>query len=121
MKISRTSSRKQQHINISLARDVSFQTKTAGFDRWDFLHNALPELNMSEVDLSTTFLGKRVALPFIISSMTGGYAEAVKINRQLAEVCAVKNYRYRVICMNLESRPFFDQSRHRSECDRSSP
>jgi isopentenyl-diphosphate delta-isomerase len=90
MKTTRTSSRKQQHIDISLTKDVSFCTKTAGFERWDFLHNAMPELNLSDVDPSTSFLGKEIAFPFIISSMTGGYADAIKINRQLAEVCAIK-------------------------------
>jgi len=90
MKTTRTSSRKQQHINISLTKDVSFCAKTAGFERWDFLHNALPELNLSDVNPSTSFLGKEIAFPFIISSMTGGYADAIKINRQLAEVCAIK-------------------------------
>ncbi len=86
----RTSSRKKQHIDIVLKKDVSFRRKTAGFDRWDFLHNALPELNFSDIDPSTTFLGMPVALPSMISSMTGGYAEAIRINRQLAEVCARK-------------------------------
>jgi isopentenyl-diphosphate delta-isomerase len=85
-----TSSRKKQHIDIVLKRDVSFHIKTAGFDRWDFLHNALPELDFSEIDSSTTFLGKPVALPYIIAGMTGGYAGALRINRQLAEVCARK-------------------------------
>jgi isopentenyl-diphosphate delta-isomerase len=90
MKTTRTSSRKKQHVNITLTKDVSFRSKTAGFDCWDFLHNALPELNLSDIDLSTSFLGKKVALPFIISSMTGGYEEAKRINRELAEVCACK-------------------------------
>jgi len=90
MKMIRTSSRKQQHVNISLTKDVAFRTKSSGFDRWDFLHNALPELNLSDVDPSAVFLGKKIALPFIISSMTGGYAKAERINRQLAEVCAQK-------------------------------
>ncbi len=90
MKTTRTSSRKQQHIDISLTKDVSFCTKTAGFERWDFLHNALPELNLSDVDPSTLFLKKKIAFPFIVSSMTGGYTDAIKINRQLAEVCAIK-------------------------------
>jgi isopentenyl-diphosphate delta-isomerase len=86
----RTPSRKKQHVDIVLKKDVSFHLKTAGFERWDFLHNALPELNFSEIDPSTTCLGKPVALPFIIASMTGGYAEATRINRQLAEACARK-------------------------------
>ncbi len=90
MKMTRTSSRKQQHVNISLTRDVAFHTKSSGFDRWDFSHNALPELNLSDIDSSTVFLRKKIALPFIISSMTGGYAKAERINRQLAEVCVQK-------------------------------
>jgi isopentenyl-diphosphate Delta-isomerase len=90
MKMTRTSSRKQQHVNISLTKDVSFRTKSSGFDRWDFLHNALPEINLSDVDPSTVFLGKKIALPIIISSMTGGYAKAERINQQLAEVCTQK-------------------------------
>jgi len=69
---------------------VAFRAKSSGFDRWDFSHNALPELNLSDIDPSTVFLGKKIALPFIISSMTGGYAKAEQINQQLAEVCVQK-------------------------------
>lgn len=85
---SRTSSRKEQHVRITLAEDVSFKGKSAGFDQFDFVHNALPELDLAEVDLSTAFLGKPVGLPIIVSSMTGGYRDAGRINRGLAEVCA---------------------------------
>lgn len=91
MKSSQTSSRKQQHVEITLSKDVSFRAKTAGFERYDFAHNALPELDLSEVDTSTTFLGKSVSLPILVSSMTGGYKDAMRINRGLAEVCAMKN------------------------------
>jgi len=90
MTMTRTSSRKQQHVNMSLTNDVAFRFKSSGFDRWDFLHNALPELNLSDIDPSTVFLGKQIALPFIVSSMTGGYTQAERINRQLAEICAEK-------------------------------
>lgn len=90
MKHSRTSSRKEQHVNITLSRDVSFRSKSTGFERWEFVHNALPELNFSEIDTSTAFLGKKVGFPLIVSSMTGGYKDAVRINRGLAEVCAEK-------------------------------
>jgi isopentenyl-diphosphate delta-isomerase len=96
MKTTRTSSRKRQHVSIMLTKDVSFRSKTTGFDRWDFLHNALPELNLTEIDLCTSFLGKTIAMPFIISSMTGGYAEARRINQQLAEVCACKKLAFGV-------------------------
>jgi len=88
MKRTRTTSRKQQHVAITLSQDVSFRSQTAGFDRFDFVHNALPELDLSEIDTSSSFLDKAVSLPVLISSMTGGYADALRINRALAEVCA---------------------------------
>ncbi len=90
MKSHRTSSRKKEHVALVLSADVGFQAKTTGFDRWDFVHNALPELDIDEIDTTTTFLGKELGMPFIVSSMTGGYREATRINRQLAEVCAEK-------------------------------
>ncbi len=70
-----------------MTRDVNFRAKTAGFERWDFQHNALPELNFSDVDPSVEFLNRKMSLPLVISSMTGGYGDATRINRQLAEVC----------------------------------
>ena len=88
MKRTRTSSRKQDHVAITLAHDVAFRERTAGFERWDLPHDALPEIDLEEVDPSSTFLGKYVAVPLLVSSMTGGYREAQRINRNLAEVCA---------------------------------
>ncbi len=90
MKPPRISSRKQEHVELTIGRDISFQTKTPGFERWEFQHNALPELDFSEVDPSTKFLGNPLSLPLLISSMTGGYEDATRINRLLAEVCAEK-------------------------------
>ncbi len=58
-----------------------------GLERYEFVHNALPELNLDEVDTSTRFLGHTLSLPLMISCMTGGYAGALAINRHLAEVC----------------------------------
>lgn len=83
----RTTSRKKQHVDITLTKDVRFRGKTTGLERLDFVHNALPELNFDEIDTRTRFLGKELALPLMVSCMTGGYADALKINRDLAEVC----------------------------------
>ena len=90
MKTTRTSSRKKEHVALAIKKNVAFRGKTSGFERWDFRHNALPECNESDIDTGTIFLGKKIALPFIIASMTGGYREALTINRQLAEFCAEK-------------------------------
>lgn len=87
MKKRTTTSRKRDHVELTVKKNVSFKMKTSGFEEWEFVHNALPEINLSDVDPSTMFLGKRISFPFLISCMTGGYPEAEKINQQLAEVC----------------------------------
>jgi isopentenyl-diphosphate delta-isomerase len=82
-----TVSRKKQHVDLTLKKDVGFRGKTTGLERWEFVHNALPELDLADIDPSCRFLEKPLSYPFMISSMTGGYQDALRINRQLAEVC----------------------------------
>src|ERR1041384_8283102 len=80
--LSPTQRRKQEHLELCL--DPSVEGSGTGFDRYAFVHNALPETDLDEIDLSTTFLGKRLKAPVLISSMTGGFELARKINRNLA-------------------------------------
>jgi isopentenyl-diphosphate delta-isomerase len=77
--------RKSEHLKINLEQDVSFPRLTTGLDRYRFIHNALPGISLADVDLTTSFLGKRLQLPLLISSMTGGTEEARRINSHLAE------------------------------------
>nr|BAL53923.1 isopentenyl pyrophosphate isomerase [uncultured prokaryote] len=77
--------RKADHIRINLEEDVQFPRLTTGLERYRFIHQALPELNLDEIDLSTTLLGKRLRAPLLISSMTGGTETARTINRNLAQ------------------------------------
>ncbi|MCB9101425.1 MAG: type 2 isopentenyl-diphosphate Delta-isomerase [Anaerolineales bacterium] len=76
--------RKADHIRINLEEDVNFRTLTTGLEHYHFLHQALPELNLAEVDTSISFLGKTLQAPLLISSMTGGTEQAAQINRTLA-------------------------------------
>lgn len=78
-------SRKREHIEIVLDRDVSAKGVTTGFEHYAFEHNALPELDLDGIDLSTDLFGRRLAAPFLISSMTGGTEAARGINLRLAE------------------------------------
>jgi isopentenyl-diphosphate Delta-isomerase len=82
-----TTSRKKEHVQIVLRNDVGFRAKTTGLEHWEFEHNALPETNLEEISTATTFLGKNIELPLMVSCMTGGYADALRINRTLAEIC----------------------------------
>lgn len=81
-----TVQRKAEHIRICLESDVQFQTRGSGFDRYQFTHSCLPELDYQEIDLTTKLLGKQLGAPILISSMTGGTAQAKEINHRLAEV-----------------------------------
>ena len=81
----KTETRKREHIDTVLGEDVSAKGVTTGFERYFFEHVAAPELDLDDVDLSAGVLGRRLAAPFLISSMTGGTAPARHINRCLAE------------------------------------
>jgi isopentenyl-diphosphate delta-isomerase len=77
--------RKSEHLRINLEKDVQFPKLTTGLERYRFVHNALPDLSLGEIQLGTSFLGRSLRLPLLISSMTGGTADAQRINRHLAE------------------------------------
>ena len=81
-----TVQRKAEHIRICLESDVQFQTQRSGFDRYQFTHSCLPELDYQEIDLTTKLLSRHLGAPILISSMTGGTAQAREINYRLAEV-----------------------------------
>ena len=74
--------RKAEHI--ALALDRRMQVEGSWFDAWQLEHAALPELDYADIDVSTSFLGRRLAAPLLISCMTGGTEEATRINRNLA-------------------------------------
>ena len=78
------SGRKADHIRIAVEEDVGFGTLTTGLDRYRFVHQALPEIDLDAVDTATTLLGRRLAAPVLISCMTGGVAKGGLINRILA-------------------------------------
>ncbi len=81
-----TQTRKADHIRICLEEDVQFQETKNGLEPYRFNHCCLPELDRNEIDLTTTFLGKKLGAPLLISCMTGGTEVAGRINFRLAEV-----------------------------------
>ncbi|MGC1305752.1 MAG: type 2 isopentenyl-diphosphate Delta-isomerase [Phormidesmis sp.] len=80
-----TQIRKADHLRVCLEEDVQSHRITNGLERYRFTHCCLPELNRSEIDISTTFLGKALKTPLLISSMTGGTEQARIINQRLAK------------------------------------
>lgn len=86
-----TESRKADHIRINLERDVQFPSLTTGFEQYRFMHQALPELDLDDIDLRVTLVGHEISAPILVSSMTGGTDMARRINRHLAEAAQTHN------------------------------
>jgi isopentenyl-diphosphate delta-isomerase len=83
-KVAPIDQRKADHIKINLEKDVR-SALTTGLENYHFIHEALPELDLEQIDTSLSLFGKRLAAPILISSMTGGTADAEAINLRLAE------------------------------------
>jgi isopentenyl-diphosphate delta-isomerase len=75
--------RKIEHVSVALEQDVSVPQR-ASWNDIRFVHQALPEVNLDEVDTAVTFLGHRLRYPIFVSSLTGGHPDVTTINRNLA-------------------------------------
>lgn len=82
--------RKQDHVELCVDSDVTYR-KSAGFEGFEFQHDALPELNLKDISTSASLLGREFAFPLFVSSMTGGYSGAAQINSSIARFCEREN------------------------------
>ncbi len=83
---SNTSNRKKEHLELCLTDEVSFKSKSTGFENYEFKHYAITEVDITKLDYCSKFFGKKINFPFLISCMTGGTSEAENINARLAIV-----------------------------------
>jgi isopentenyl-diphosphate delta-isomerase len=80
-----TLERKRKHLEACLHGEVAFQRTTTGLEGYRLRYRALEGLSLSQVDLTTPFLGKTLKAPFLIGAMTGGEELGERINLALAE------------------------------------
>jgi len=83
---SKTEQRKKEHVDIILQENVSSE-----YNFWSdvhLVHNALPEIDLDDVDTSVKLFGKKLEAPLVISSMTGGFGMGKEINANLAKAAA---------------------------------
>lgn len=85
------SKRKTEHLKFCSSDAVAFKSKTSGFERYDFMHNAATEVDISRLEISTHFFSAKISAPFLISCMTGGTAESDNINLRFASVAKEMN------------------------------
>ena len=78
--------RKADHIEICL------NERTApGYCYWDdirFIHNALPEVNADDIDMTADVMGCKLEFPLMVTAITGGFSGAKKINGNIAKACS---------------------------------
>lgn len=79
--------RKDEHLQICLEKEVE-SGMSSGLSRYQLEYDAVPEIDLEDVDLSVEFLGKRLSAPILIGSMTGGSEWAGTLNKRLARVAA---------------------------------
>lgn len=77
-----TGNRNLDHIRICLEKEVEGRSKP--FNDLAFVHRTLPGIDADEIDTSCRFLGKDLAMPLMISGMTGGHPDTKDINVNLA-------------------------------------
>ncbi len=88
------SQRKTDHLDLTISGDVGFKKTTTLFECIRLVHDALPDLSLDEVDLSSRVLGKRLRAPIVIAAMTGGTDRAKEINLELASIAEERGYAF---------------------------
>jgi isopentenyl-diphosphate delta-isomerase len=81
----KTKKRKDDHIKISLKKNVNAKEITTGFEDIYFIHQALPECDRDKISLATTVFDHDFSAPIFIGAMTGGTEKAKKINAFIAK------------------------------------
>ncbi len=74
--------RKNDHIALCQSQNVESHKEL--FANFHFIPEALPEIDLAQINTSQIFLGKKFALPILITGMTGGVAKGQEINEALA-------------------------------------
>lgn len=75
--------RKNEHVRLALAQSDTLQSD---FDRIQFVHHAIPEMDVEEVTLLPNFKALQMSHVLYINAMTGGSEWTAKTNEQLAQV-----------------------------------
>jgi isopentenyl-diphosphate delta-isomerase len=75
--------RKREHIALALSPETQSVT-SSDWDHYQLQHEAFPEINFEEVDVSASFFSRSLSSPLFISSMTAGHADGELINSRLA-------------------------------------
>ncbi|NUM89705.1 MAG: alpha-hydroxy-acid oxidizing protein, partial [Bdellovibrionales bacterium] len=91
MNTRRFESRKRDHIRLAL-NPKNQATGQSGLDQVHLFHEALPEMDLGDVRLTSEFFGVTSPSPFFLSSMTAGHKDGEKMNTILARAAAHRGW-----------------------------
>jgi isopentenyl-diphosphate delta-isomerase len=84
-------SRKADHIRLALSHGTQ-ANGASGLDRIRLRHEALPDLDFTDISLATPILGREAATPMFVSSMTAGHSGSIDLNLTMARVSEKRNW-----------------------------
>lgn len=80
--------RKEDHIQLCYQGDVGLSGDPGLWSEIQLIHNALPELNLSDLSTETNLFDRfNFSAPIMLTGMTGGTHRAAIINRGIARLC----------------------------------
>src|SRR5688572_8124059 len=83
--------RKEEHIALALD-DINEASELNSLDHLCLIHEALPDLDFADIDISSSRFKHTISKPFLVSSMTAGHKNAAQINYNLMQACAESNW-----------------------------
>lgn len=81
--MTKQTNRKNEHVSLS---ENFYKDGESSFKDIHFVHHSFPNMNVADVDLSTTLGEMSFSAPFFINAMTGGSEWTGKLNQKLAIV-----------------------------------
>jgi isopentenyl-diphosphate delta-isomerase len=83
--------RKKDHIQLALMQINQAEEQNI-LDSITLQHDALPDLNFNEIEITGSLLNTPAPKPFVVGSMTAGHSEAGSINYNLISACAQQGW-----------------------------
>lgn len=78
--------RKVDHLELCASDQVAFKERTTLLEHVQLVHQSLPELAVSDMDLSVRLFGKTLRAPLFIAAMTGGSEPSGEVNHVLSSI-----------------------------------
>jgi isopentenyl-diphosphate delta-isomerase len=83
--------RKQDHIRLALDEKSQWEHGSL-LNKIQLIPDSLPEIDLSDVNITSLNMQIQWGSPIFVSSMTAGHADSTRINHILSEACSAKSW-----------------------------